>query len=470
LAAPTARWSSSASDRRGGLPIATDRPGAPEIRAWPLPPDQPRTDLIGLQASNPQRYPGLLLSSGDTGWDILFAFPQDAFRIDSADGLRDLQAHPAMRLQPAPRPDHELPFTGGWLCALSYELGALFEPSAGDAADAAGFPLAWLARIPAAILFDRSRRRCLLMAEAGHTALLDAMQRDLADSLPALAAVPAPQVVREDDPSGFLAGVGRIQEYIRAGDVFQVNLSRGWRAEFADPVVPASLFDRLMQRNPAPFSALLQMDGWAIVSSSPERLVRLARDGVLETRPIAGTHPRSDDAAEDAALRARLQAHPKERAEHVMLVDLERNDLGRVCEAGSVRVAALMEVASYRHVHHIESTVCGTLRSGISVYDALRAVFPGGTITGCPKVRTMQIIRELERTPRRAYTGSLGYINRDGSFDFNILIRSFLLHGRELGFRAGAGIVADSEAARELEETRAKARGLLRALEPGNGS
>jgi anthranilate synthase component 1 len=185
----------------------------------------------------------------------------------------------------------------------------------------------------------------------------------------------------------------------------------------------------------------------------------------LETRPIAGTHPRSDEAAEDAALRARLQAHPKERAEHVMLVDLERNDLGRVCEPGSVEVAALMEVTSYTHVHHIESTVRGTLRGEARVFDALRAVFPGGTITGCPKVRTMQIIRELERTPRRSYTGSVGYINRDGSFDFNILIRSFLMRGRELSFRAGAGIVADSIAARELDETRAKARGLLRSLE-----
>jgi len=219
-----------------------------------------------------------------------------------------------------------------------------------------------------------------------------------------------------------------------------------------------------MARNPAPFSALLQMGARAIVSSSPERLVRL-RGGVLETRPIAGTHPRSDDAGEDAALRARLEAHPKERAEHVMLVDLERNDLGRVCEPGSVEVAALMEITSYRHVHHIESTVRGSLRSGLRVLDVLRAAFPGGTITGCPKVRTMQIIHELERTPRRSYTGSVGYINLDGSFDLNILIRSFLLHGRSLSFRAGAGIVADSAAPRELEETRAKARGLLRALE-----
>lgn len=438
---------------------------SPEIREWPLQPDQPRPDLIGLQAAHPQRYPGLFLSSGDTGWDVLFAFPQEIARITPADGLRGLQAHPAMQLQPHASSDHGLPFSGGWLCAFAYELGGLLEPSVGQLEDDADFPLAWLMRIPAAILFDRANRRCVLMAEAGQSALLDSLQRDLEVPPPPVAAVPALRMLREDDPAAFLAGVARIQDYIRAGDVFQVNLSRGWQAAFSEPVAAASLLARLMQMNPAPFSALLQMDEWAIVSSSPERLVRLGCDGVLETRPIAGTHPRSEDAVEDAALRARLQAHPKERAEHVMLVDLERNDLGRVCEPGSVEVAALMEIASYRHVHHIESTVRGRLRSGMRVFDALRAVFPGGTITGCPKVRTMQIIHELEQVPRRSYTGSVGYINRDGSFDFNILIRSFLLRGSELSFRAGAGIVADSVAVRELDETRAKARGLVRALE-----
>jgi anthranilate synthase component 1 len=444
---------------------AADRLTAPEIREWPLPSHQQRPDLIGLQAANPQRYPGLFLSSGDSGWDVLFAFPQEVARLSAADGLRSLQSHPAMQLRPEPRPQPKLPFSGGWLCAFSYELGGLLEPSAGRVEDDSGFPLAWLVRIPAAILFDRANGRCVLMAEAGQGGLLDRMQRDLAAPLPPLSPVPGLSAVQEDEPAAFLAGVARIQDYIRAGDVFQVNLSRGWQAEFVAPVPAASLFSRLMQKNPAPFSALLQMDEWAIVSSSPERLARLTHDGTLETRPIAGTHPRSDDPSEDAALRARLQAHPKERAEHVMLVDLERNDLGRVCEPGSVRVAALMEVASYRHVHHIESTVCGKLRKQVSVFDALRAVFPGGTITGCPKVRTMQIIRELEQTPRRGYTGSVGYINRDGSFDFNILIRSFLLRGRALSFRAGAGIVADSVPTRELEETRAKARGLLGALE-----
>ncbi len=438
-----------------------------DIREWPLPPHLERPDLVGLQASNPQRYPGLFLGNGDAGWDILFAFPQDTACVTAREGLQGLRSHPAMQIKPAQsvQSDHGLPFAGGWLCALAYELGGLFEPSVGMAADN-DFPLAWLTRIPAAILFERESGRCVLVAEPGRHALIDAMADDLARSLPSIPPMLEQITLQENDPDAFLTGVARIQAYIRAGDVFQVNLSRGWQASFADAVVPSALFKQLMQKNPAPFSALVQMDAWSIVSSSPERLVRLGRDGVLETRPIAGTHPRSDDPVEDDALRARLQAHPKERAEHVMLVDLERNDLGRVCEPGSVKVAALMDIASYRHVHHIESTVCGQLRQGMRVLDALRAVFPGGTITGCPKVRTMQIIRELEQSPRRSYTGSVGYINHDGSFDFNILIRSFLLRGRELAFRAGAGIVADSIAQRELDETRAKARGLLCALDP----
>lgn len=431
-----------------------------EIREWPG-----RPDLIRLQAAYPQRYPGLFVSHGDSGWDILFACPSEIARF-GPDDLAALRRHPAMQGTPAPvdaPPD--LPFRGGWLVSLAYELGGAFEPVAARPAGEESFPLVWLARIPAAILVDRARTRCLLVAEPAHADCLDRLAADLAAALPPIPSLPAATDLTEDAPQAFLDGVARIQAYIRAGDVFQVNLSRGWQGRFATPPAPAALFAALMRKNPAPFSALVQMDEWAIVSSSPERLIRLDASGRLETRPIAGTHPRSDDATEDAALRARLVAHPKERAEHVMLVDLERNDLGRVCVPGSVEVPALMEVASYRHVHHIESTVRGQVRPSTTVFDALRATFPGGTITGCPKVRTMQIIRELEAEPRHSYTGSVGYINRDGSFDFNILIRSFLLQGAHWRFRAGAGIVADSVAARELEETRAKARGLLRALE-----
>ena len=187
------------------------------------------------------------------------------------------------------------------------------------------------------------------------------------------------------------------------------------------------------------------------------------RGGVAQTRPIAGTRPRmtGDD---DVARIRELAAHPKERAEHVMLIDLERNDLGRVCVPGTVEVDELMTVESYAHVHHIVSNVRGRLRAGVTPGQAIAAVFPGGTITGCPKVRCMEIIAALEDAPRGAYTGALGYLDRNGDLDLNILIRTLTLAGDTVSLRAGAGIVADSVAERELEETRAKARGLLRAL------
>ena len=186
--------------------------------------------------------------------------------------------------------------------------------------------------------------------------------------------------------------------------------------------------------------------------------------GRIDTRPIAGTRPRGREPDHDEALSIQLIQHPKERAEHVMLIDLERNDLGRVCRPGTVRVDEFMVVESYAHVHHIVSNVSGDLERDIGPGDALRAVYPGGTITGCPKVRCMQIIAELEASPRGAYTGSMGYLNLDGSGDFNILIRTAVVADREVTFRAGAGIVADSDPAAELRETRAKARGLKLAL------
>jgi anthranilate synthase component 1 len=224
---------------------------------------------------------------------------------------------------------------------------------------------------------------------------------------------------------------------------------------------PADVYAALRRANPAPFAGLLQFGEAAIASSSPERLIEIRGDRV-QTRPIAGTRPRGED---DAARIRELVAHPKERAEHVMLIDLERNDLGRVCAPGSVVVDELMAVESYAHVHHIVSNVSGRLRDGVTPGQAIRAVFPGGTITGCPKVRCMQIIAALEGVGRGAYTGSFGYLNRDGDLDLNILIRTLTTERDAVSFRAGAGIVVDSDAQHELDETRAKARGMLRALE-----
>ena len=431
-----------------------------ETLAWP---DTP--DLLALKTAWPERYPALFRTGGRAGWDILFACPQASKILPRGADARDAAAFFGSLPQPsATAASSPLPFRGGWLLALSYELGGLLEPTAGMAGDAEDFPLAWANRIPAAILLDRQGKQAWLMAEDGQAGLLEQMQADLR-AAPEPAEAELPDARLEEDPAqAFLDGVARIKSYIREGDVFQVNLSRGWRADFSGPLLPSLLFRKLNRANPAPFSAVADMGDWSIVSSSPERLVRLEQGGRILTRPIAGTHPRGDSREEDVALKARLAAHPKERAEHIMLVDLERNDLGRICEPGSVRVEALMELASYAHVHHLESSVVGQLRKGASLLDLIRAVFPGGTITGCPKVRTMQIIHELENAPRRAYTGSLGYVNLDGTLDLNILIRSFLVKDRTAWFRTGAGIVADSEPERELAETRAKAKGLLKAL------
>lgn len=202
-----------------------------------------------------------------------------------------------------------------------------------------------------------------------------------------------------------------------------------------------------------------------MLSSSPERLVNI--EGCrIQTRPIAGTRPRGSDDRQDRALSDELLESVKERAEHIMLIDLERNDLGRVCEAGSVEVNELMVLETYAHVHHIVSNVRGKLMPGASPVDAIKAVFPGGTITGCPKVRCMEIIAELETKGRGYYTGSMGYLGRDGRMDLNILIRSMLVQGKHFSFRTGGGIVADSVAEHEVRETQDKARGMLLAIEP----
>jgi anthranilate synthase component 1 len=312
------------------------------------------------------------------------------------------------------------------------------------------------------------------VAEPGHADALERVASDacrVAASVPALAAVRLAGV-REEEPREFLARVLRAKEYVAAGDIYQANLSRPWQVKVDAASVgagtAAALYERLCAANPAPFAALAQWQGVAILSSSPERLVRL--DGRhIDTRPIAGTRPRSGRPEAEQREMAALAAHPKERAEHIMLIDLERNDLGRVCEAGTVRVDELMSIESYQHVHHIVSNVSGILRADVTPVGAVRAVFPGGTITGCPKFRCMQIIAELEGTGRGAYTGSLGYLGGDGRLDLNILIRTMTLQDGCLTFRAGAGIVADSHPQRELEETRAKAQGLLAALGEPHG-
>jgi anthranilate synthase component 1 len=426
-------------------------------------------DLLTLHRRNPNRYPHLLQSVSSGGaqgrYDILFAFPERRLNVPAEDFLTSLDAEFDARL--SDEADDGPPFRGGWFLYLSYELAYAVEPVLGDPPPHPwGWETAWAQYMPAAIVHDHRRDERYAVAAPGRGGLLELIAADAAAAAVHECCEAVSQPVKrlvEEPAESYLEGVESIRRYIREGDVFQVNLSREWQAELADGAGPAELYAALRVANPAPFSGLATWDRRAVISSSPERLVE-AETGWAATRPIAGTRPRGVDADSDEALREALLAHPKERAEHVMLIDLERNDLGRVARPGSVEVDELMVIESYAHVHHIVSNVRARLRAGITPGELIRAVFPGGTITGCPKVRCMQILRELEGAARGAYTGALGYLSLHGRMDLNILIRTLETDAGRLRFRTGAGIVADSVPEAELAETRYKAEGLLRAL------
>jgi len=438
------------------------------------------TDLLALHHAFPETFPCLLHSAvEDAGrlesarYDILFAFPGDALILgsdgvlrlngkalpgtDFLDTLDRLHAEAAIE---APRIEGE-PFRGGWFLFLGYELAGQIETRLRLPRGRADFPVAVALRIPAAIVNDHARGETRLLAENPRDlARLETLLDGAAPDWPA----PVTVDVREDDPQRYLEQARRVHDYIVDGDVFQVNLSRAWRGPRPAGLDAAELYRRLCRTNPAPYAGIARLPGGTVLSSSPERLLRV-RGGLAETRPIAGTRPRGGSVADDERLKTELVAHPKERAEHIMLIDLERNDLGRICRPGSIEVNEHMALESYAHVHHIVSNVRGRLQEDVTPGQAIRAVFPGGTITGCPKERCMAIIAELEGEARGAYTGSMGYLNHDGDLDLNILIRTITVHDDEIVLRAGAGLVVDSVPERELEETRHKARGLLNALE-----
>jgi anthranilate synthase component I len=452
----------------------------PVVRELGVPP----AVLRRLAARLPARYPMLLDSAADgplSRTSVLLAEPRAALWLDTegklqAEGtvIRGNTFFSALEswwlAEREATPSWGLPFTGGWALFLSYEMAGEVEPRL--ALPRSTLPWrAFALRTPCALIHERVQGRVIAVAEADSAHLLDRLE---ADAREAAAEPDAPgrsmgygvrvRSITEEDPDIHMERVRRGKEYIAAGDIYQTNLSRPWHVELESDPDAGALYNRLCTTNPAPFAALAQWRGAAIISSSPERLLRVEGRRV-DTRPIAGTRPRSRRPENDIAEMTALAAHPKERAEHIMLIDLERNDLGRVCEAGTVHVDELMTIESYAHVHHIVSNVTGQLRADVTPIEAVRAVFPGGTITGVPKFRCMQIIAELEGVGRGAYTGSLGYLNCNGTMDLNILIRTMTLMGREIGFRAGGGIVADSEPRRELGETRAKARGLLAAFE-----
>ncbi len=422
-------------------------------------------DLLALHRFKPDSYPYLLASntSGEVNsrYSILMAYPQspqvqyagDADCLQQIDTRLDQQSSST-----------ELPFIGGWFVFLSYEYASVIESAVEYFTDQSELPLAFISRIPAAVIIDHRDQCGIVVTDQQHAELIDQIQQDIA-SAPQLPEfwIPSASVI-EEDPDIYRDYLDRTHQYIVDGDIFQANLSRLWQVAFDQPCDPVALYQSLRQANPSPFAALIKFNDHYLLSSSPERLISVT-DGVVETRPIAGTHPRGENPAEDRLLAQKLLQHPKERAEHVMLIDLERNDLGRICEPGTIHVNDNMVLETYSHVHHIVSSISGRLRAGLSAADVVHAVFPGGTITGCPKVRCMQIISELEQAPRGAYTGSLGYISDHGRLDLNILIRSISYRANQLTFRAGAGIVSDSQTERELHETRHKARGMLNAIQ-----
>ncbi|MCU0975686.1 MAG: aminodeoxychorismate synthase component I [Steroidobacteraceae bacterium] len=432
----------------------------------------PAEALLALHRAHPRAYPVLLETAaqlaGQPSHSLLLAAPGDRLVL-YGDGRLEGPGRGSSflgrldewwRAAGAPSPG-ELPFAGGWFLLLGYELAGEIEPVLRLPRDAgAVVAVAW--RMHASIWHEHASGRTGFVAEPGHESLPARMRADLA-AVRVAPPLPEPLAldVAEDDPAHYLAAVERALGHIAAGDLYQANLSRRWTARLRPDATPADVYARLRRSNPAPFAGLADLGGFAVASSSPERLVRV-RGGLIETRPIAGTRARGQ-AADEQAIRE-LMAHPKERAEHVMLIDLERNDLGRLCRPGSVHVDEYMTVESYAHVHHIVSNVRGELAEEATPAAVIRALFPGGTITGCPKVRCMQLIAELEGRPRGLYTGAMGYLAGDGSMDLNILIRSIAIEDGRADLRAGAGIVADSNPLRELEETRAKARGVLRAL------
>jgi para-aminobenzoate synthetase component I len=394
--------------------------------------------------------------------------------VRTPDAARQLlRAH---RLPPLPGLP---PFQGGCAGYLGYESGSAVEHVARPAADlfTPRLPDAQFALYDWVIAWDHLEEKAWLVSTgigAGGKGRSDerataraAWVRERLAAVPAAirdhpAPTPAPPISNFERVE-FETAVSRIREYIAAGDVYQVNLSQRFHAPFAG--APLALYRRLRARNPAPFGAYLEFAGASIASISPERFLRL--DGATreaEARPIKGTRPRGHTPEKDVALARELVESEKDRAENVMIVDLLRNDLGKVCRTGSVAVTRLFALESHPTVHHLVSTVTGVLRDDADAFDLLQAAFPGGSVTGAPKIRAMQIIAELEPTARGVYCGSIGYLSVTGALDTSIVIRTYLVLGEEVYFQVGGGIVADSAPDEEYRETLDKARGLIAAL------
>ena len=376
-------------------------------------------------------------------------------------------------------PEHLPPMLGGLVGYLGYDMVRLMERIPDKNTDALGLPDAILLRPTLFAVFDNIKDELTLaapiypqpglgaseawaQAQAALAEAEAALLRPLPRPMPPVALPPQPEPRSNMTQAEFMAIVDRMKAHIAAGDAFQVVPSQRFSVPFALP--PFALYRALRRINPAPFLFYLDFGGFAVVGSSPEVLVRL-RDGTVTIRPLAGTRPRGATREQDQALEADLLGDPKERAEHLMLLDLGRNDVGRVSQLGTVRVTDQFSVERFSHVMHISSTVEGRLRPGLDALDALIAGFPAGTLTGAPKIRAMQIIEELEPTRRGIYAGCIGYFAANGTMDTCIGLRTAVVKDGVMHVQAGGGVVADSTALGEYEETRQKSRALFRAAE-----
>tara|TARA_R110000868_G_scaffold35362_3_gene126927 strand:- start:13091 stop:14404 length:1314 start_codon:yes stop_codon:yes gene_type:complete len=418
---------------------------------------RPWRDPITAFAPLSQHDHALLLHDGRSGRARIFAWPTQVFAEGSRDGFEALQA----QFRTA-APD-------GMLAGLfGYDLGSAFEDVP---AHADRWPSLAFARYPVWAEFDQSAAS---LTVRGRDADLVTRLADLLGSEPAASPAPPPangaaSWTARWSPQHYLEAARTARDYVHAGDVFQVNLSQAFEARLAGGDAPYAVFERLCRASPAPHAAWFRLDAdHVILTNSPERFVSV-RGGRVEARPIKGTRKRSADPAEDAALASELAASAKDRAENLMIVDLMRNDLSRVCTPGSVHVPMLCAVETYANVHHLVSVVEGELAAGRDVFDLVAASFPPGSITGAPKVRAMQIIAELEGESRGPYCGALGWISEAGDMDLNVMIRTAAMR-RENGawhatIRSGGGIVADSDPQAEYEETLTKVSALRRAVE-----
>ncbi|PTA68149.1 anthranilate synthase component I [Deinococcus arcticus] len=376
--------------------------------------------------------------------------------------------HAAVR--PAALPAGLPAFIGGAVGYAAYDLIRCYERLPDDNPDELGVPDACFVAPRGMVIYDHLKHRLIAVATAPDPARAEAEVQALAGRLrgplppvPGQAPAAAPTFASNFTPQGFRAAVEQALDYIRAGDIFQVVPSQRFSAELGE-LHPFALYRALRRVNPSPYLGYLQLGPVTLVASSPESL--LASDGrAVTTRPIAGTRPRGHTPEADEALAAELLADEKERAEHLMLLDLGRNDLGRVSAYGTVRVHDAFTIERYSHVMHIVSSVTGQLRPGQTPLHALASVQPMGTVSGAPKIRAMQIIDELEPVRRGPYGGSFGYIAHDGSMDMALTLRTMVIVGGRLHIQAGAGVVADSDPAAEEQETRSKAAALMRAVE-----